>query len=120
MGLLLADIHEKPGVYMKFYRPKSILRLILTGFSLVALPLIIGLVYATISVDRLVSQSQHTLLQSVLANQGSQVLVDWIAKPGVARVFAKNWLLQVGGDSIGLFVALTTATGSMAMCVIPS
>lgn len=61
---------------MKFYRPKSILRLILTGFSLVALPLIIGLVFATVSVDRLVSQSQHTLLQSVLATQGSQVLVE--------------------------------------------
>ena len=63
---------------MKFYRPKSILQLILTGFSLVALPLIIGLVFAAISVDRLVSQSQHTLLQSVLATQGSQVLLEAI------------------------------------------
>ena len=61
---------------MKFYRPKSILRLILTGFSLVALPLIIALVFATISVDRLVKQSQHALVQSVLATQGSQALVE--------------------------------------------
>ena len=61
---------------MKFYRPKSILHLILIGFSLVALPLIVALVFATVSVDRLVSQSQHTLLQSVLVTQGSQVLVD--------------------------------------------
>ncbi len=80
---------------MKFYRPKSILRLILTGFSLVALPLIIGLVYATISVDRLVSQSQHTLLQSVLATQGSQVLVEAItAMERNARQY------QVLGDKV--------------------
>jgi len=80
---------------VEFYRPKSILRLILTGFSLVALPLIIGLVFATISVDRLVSQSQHTLLQSVLATQGSQVLVEAItAMERNARQY------QVLGDKV--------------------
>jgi len=95
LDLHLADINEKPGVYVKFYRPKSILRLILTGFSLVALPLIIGLVFATISVDRLVSQSQHTLLQSVLATQGSQVLVEAItAMERNARQY------QVLGDKV--------------------
>ena len=61
---------------MKFYRPKSILRLILVGFSLVALPLIAALVIAMVSVDRLVGQSQHTLLHSVLVTKGSQLLVD--------------------------------------------
>jgi len=80
---------------VKFYRPKSILRLILTGFSLVAIPLIIGLVFATISVDRLVSQSQHTLVQSVLATQGSQVLVEAItAMERNARQY------QVLGDKV--------------------
>ena len=63
---------------MKFFRPKSIRRLILTGFSLVALPLIIALVYTTISVDRLVSQSLHTLLRRVLATRGSRGLVEAI------------------------------------------
>ena len=80
---------------MKFYRPKSILRLILTGFLLVALPLIGALVFTTISVDRLVSQSQHTLLQSVLATQGSQVLVEAItAMERNARQY------QVLGDKV--------------------
>lgn len=84
---------------MKFFRPKSILRLILTGFSLVALPLIIALIYTTISVDRLVSQSQHTLLQSVLATQGSQVLVEAItAMERNARQY------QVIGDKVLLDV----------------
>ena len=80
---------------VKFFRPKSIRRLILTGFSLVALPLIVAMVYTTISVDRLVSQSQYTLLQSVLATQGSQVLVEAItAMERSARQY------QVLGDKV--------------------
>jgi two-component system sensor histidine kinase GlrK len=61
---------------LSFLRPKSILRLILTGFSLVALPLIVALVVATVSVDRLVTHGQQALLQSVFATQGSQTLVE--------------------------------------------
>jgi len=63
---------------VKFFRPKSILRLILTGFALVALPLIVALVITTVSVDRLVTQGQSALLQSVLVTQGSQSLVEAI------------------------------------------
>jgi two-component system sensor histidine kinase GlrK len=63
---------------VRLYRPKSILRLILAGFSLVALPLIVALVVVTVSVDRLMSHTQNTLLQSVLITQGSQVLVETI------------------------------------------
>jgi two-component system sensor histidine kinase GlrK len=80
---------------VKFYRPKSILSLILIGFLLVALPLIVALVNATVSVDRLVSKSQHTLLQSVLVTQDSQVLVDAItAMERNARQY------QVLGDKV--------------------
>jgi two-component system sensor histidine kinase GlrK len=80
---------------VSLFRPKSIRRLILTGFSLVALPLIVALIYSTISVDRLVSKSQHTLIQSVLATQGSQVLVEAItAMERNARQY------QVIGDTV--------------------
>lgn len=80
---------------MKFYRPKSILRLILLGFFLVALPLIIGLVFATISVDRLVNQSQQNLLQGIFMTQSSQVLVETItAMERNARQY------QVVGDKV--------------------
>ena len=41
-----------------------------------ALPLIVALVVATVSVDRLMSHSQHTLLQSVHITKGSQGLVE--------------------------------------------
>ena len=76
-------LHARSGFFIKekqvrLYRPKSILRLILTGFFLVALPLIVALVVVTVSVDRLMSHSQHTLMQSVLITQGSQVLVETV------------------------------------------
>ncbi len=93
---------------MKFYRPKSILHLLLIGFSLVALPLIIALVIASVSVDRLVTQSQHTLLQSVMVTQGSQVLVEAItAMERNARqyqVLGEELLLEVYKDNHTKFI----------------
>ncbi|MGB5260357.1 MAG: ATP-binding protein [Gammaproteobacteria bacterium] len=80
---------------MKLFRPKSILRLILTGFVLVALPLIVALVIMTLSVDRLVTQGQAALLQSVLVTQGSKTLVESIkAMERNARQY------QVLGDKV--------------------
>ena len=84
---------------MNFFRPRPILRLILTGFSLVALPLVVGLIIATVSVDRLVGQSQNALVQSVLVMQGSQMLVEAItAMERNARQY------QVLGDKMLLHV----------------
>jgi two-component system sensor histidine kinase GlrK len=80
---------------VKLFRPKSILRLILTGFALVVLPLIVALVFATISVDRLVTQGQTALLQSVLVTQSSQQLLEAIkAMERNARQY------QVLGDKV--------------------
>jgi len=82
-------------VHVKLFRPKSILRLILTGFALVVLPLIVALVIATISVDRLVTHGQTALLQSVLVTQGSQQLLEAIkAMERNARQY------QVLGDKV--------------------
>jgi two-component system sensor histidine kinase GlrK len=84
---------------MKFFRPKSIVRLILIGFVLVALPLIIALVVATVSVDRLVTQSQHALFQSVQVATGTQVLLESLtAMERNARQY------QVLGDALLLDV----------------
>ncbi len=63
---------------MKFYRPKSVLSLVLIGFSMVALPLIFSLVYAIIYVDRLVDQSRQALFQAVQATNGSLMLTEQI------------------------------------------
>ena len=58
------------------YRPRSFLSLILIGFSLVAFPLILGLVYAAASLGRLTQQSEHAVYQSVEITQNSWLLLD--------------------------------------------
>ncbi len=63
---------------MKFFRPKSVLSLVLIGFSIVALPLVFSLIYAMISVDRLVDQSQQAVFQAVQATKGSLTLMEEI------------------------------------------
>ncbi len=60
------------------YRPKSFLKLILLGFTLVALPLIAALIYAAVSIDRLAVQSRLAVYQSVQIAHGSRVLLDEI------------------------------------------
>jgi two-component system sensor histidine kinase GlrK len=80
---------------VSFFRPKSILRLILTGFSLVALPLLVALGIAIVSVERLVTHGQQALLQSVFVTQGSQVLLEAVkAMERNARQY------QVLGDQV--------------------
>lgn len=63
---------------MRLYRPKSIRRLLLTGFALVVVPLMAALVYATYAVDLLVAQGQHALFATVRATQSSQLLAEAI------------------------------------------
>jgi len=104
---------------MKLYRPKSILRLLLVGFLLVALPLIVALVLATLSVDRLVSHSQHALLQGVLVTQGTQFLVEAItAMERNARqyqVLGEKVLYDVYEDNHAKFVDTARALESLEL-----
>lgn len=52
-------------------RPRSVLRLVLYGFSLVSLPLMFAVAYALTSVDRLVDQGQNTVYQAARVVQSS-------------------------------------------------
>ncbi len=61
---------------MKLFRPKSVLALVLVGFSMVALPLIFSLIYAVVNVDRIVDQNQQALFQAVEATKGSLMLTE--------------------------------------------
>lgn len=61
---------------MKLYRSTSILQVILVGFSLVILPLIVALITALISVDRLTSQGQQAILASSEAIKFSRMLME--------------------------------------------
>lgn len=56
--------------------PRSFLKLLLVGFSLVALPLIVALITSAISVDRLAYRSQTAVYQAVRATQSSRRLSE--------------------------------------------
>lgn len=59
---------------MRFFRSTSILQSILTGFFLVALLLIIALVVAIVSVDRLAKQSRQAVVDAADTLHSSQLL----------------------------------------------
>jgi len=61
---------------MQRYYPRSFLKLLVIGFTLVALPLILALVNTAVSVDQLSSRSQQTVYQAVLATQSSRRLAE--------------------------------------------
>ena len=77
---------------MRLYRPKSIRRLLLTGFTLVVVPLMAALVYATYAVDLLVAQGQHALFATVRATQSSQLLAEAISVASWSVIICRSVL----------------------------
>lgn len=61
---------------MRFYYPRSFLKLLLVGFALVALPLIFALINNAISIDRFVNRSQRAVYQAAQATQSSRQLAE--------------------------------------------
>src|SRR5574340_289549 len=61
---------------MRFYYPRSFLKLLLIGFALIALPLIFALINTATSVDQLANRSQQAVYQAVQATQSSRRLVE--------------------------------------------
>ena len=59
-------------------RPKSFLKLILTGFAFVALPLVVALGFAGVFVERMAHQSQFAVYQAARATQSSRILVEQV------------------------------------------
>jgi len=59
---------------MKFLYPRSFPRLLVVGFTLVALPLVFALVNNAISVDQLANRSQNAVYQAVQATQSGRRL----------------------------------------------
>ena len=54
--------------------PRSFLKLLLVGFSLVALPLIVALITSAIAVDQLANRSETAVYEAVRATQSSRRL----------------------------------------------
>ena len=61
---------------MQRYYPRSFLKLLLIGFTLVALPLIFALINNAVSVDQLANRSQRAVHQAVQATQGSRRVAE--------------------------------------------
>lgn len=56
--------------------PRSFLKLLLVGFSLVALPLVVALITSAIAVDQLANRSETAVYQAVQATQSSRRLSE--------------------------------------------
>jgi len=61
---------------MQFYYPRSFLKLLAVGFTLVALPLVFALINNAISIDQLANRSQQAVYRAVRATQSSRRLVE--------------------------------------------
>lgn len=61
---------------MRFSYPRSFLKLLAVGFTLVALPLVFALVNNAISIDQLANRSQQAVYRAAQATQSSRRLVE--------------------------------------------
>lgn len=61
---------------MQRYYPRSFLKLLLIGFTLVALPLVFALISNAVAIDRLANRSQRAVYQAVQATQGSRRVAE--------------------------------------------
>ena len=64
---------------MKFRGPQSLNQLILVGFSLVALPLLVAVVWALVNLDRLAEQSEQLVTSGVTAAENNRQLLEQVA-----------------------------------------
>ncbi|ETX08972.1 MAG: hypothetical protein ETSY2_02240 [Candidatus Entotheonella gemina] len=88
---------------MSFSRPRSFLQLVLLGFVLVTLPLIIAIINATLSVDRLADQSEQAVLAAAEITKHSQDIGEHLFD--MERKARQYYVL----DDAALFVAYKTA-----------
>lgn len=85
------------------YRSKSVIRLVLVGFALVALPLLLAILVAAYHVERLADQSHRAVLRAVQATQQVRILVEQLTDverhARQYQVLAKPALLEVYADT---------------------
>jgi len=92
---------------MKFPRPRSLNGLILVGFGLVALPLLVGVLWALFNLDRLAEQSERLVSTGMQAAENNRLLTERVGSlERVARQYtvlrneASLALLQQDLDTI--------------------
>ncbi|MGB5510491.1 MAG: histidine kinase dimerization/phospho-acceptor domain-containing protein, partial [Woeseiaceae bacterium] len=77
---------------MKFRRPRSLNGLILVGFGLVALPLLVAVIWALVSLDRVAKQSEQLMITGVSAAESNRRLEQQLSS--LERVARQYQVLQ--------------------------
>lgn len=100
---------------MRFYRPRSLNGLILVGFGLVAAPLLLAIIWALFSLDKLAEQSEQLVVTGVTAAEQNRLLFEQIGS--LERVARQHAVLQ-SDDSRELlwqdFASLRSRLSTMA------
>jgi hypothetical protein len=108
---------------MNFARPRSVLGLILAGFTLVALPLILAVYRGANHVEQLSVQSETLVLYAVQVTRESEQLVELLTDMErygrQYEVLAETPLLQLYEEKHNAFLA-ALGTPSTATCRAPT
>lgn len=84
---------------MKIRRPRSLNELILVGFSLVALPLLVAVIWALVNLDQLAKQSEELVVTGVTAAEDNRQLAQQV---GSLERVARQFQVLRNADSITL------------------
>jgi two-component system sensor histidine kinase GlrK len=75
----------------RFFRPRSIVRLVFLGFAAVAIPLIAAVITAVVQVDRLAQRNRQAVLDAETATHESRALIEHLT--GMERSFGQYEVL---------------------------
>jgi two-component system sensor histidine kinase GlrK len=78
-------------VSARFFRPRSIVRLVLIGFAAVAIPLIAAVITAVVQVDRLAQSNRQAVFDAETATHESRALIEHLT--GMERSFGQYEVL---------------------------
>ncbi len=96
---------------MKFRRPRSLNDLILVGFGIVSLPLLVAVIWALVSLDRLAEQSEQLISTGVAAAENNRRLAEQLGS--LERVARQHQVLG-NTDSLQLMQQdLVTLRGAL-------
>ena len=96
---------------MKFRRPRSLNDLILVGFGIVALPPLVAVIWALVSLDRLAEQSEQLIFTGVAAAENNRRLAEQLGS--LERVARQHQVLG-NADSLQLMQQdLVTLRGAL-------
>jgi two-component system sensor histidine kinase GlrK len=86
---------------MKFRRPRSLNGLILVGFGFVALPLLLAVIWALISLDRVAEQSERLVFTGVSAAENNRRLEEQL---GTLERVARQYQVLRNPDSLQIML----------------